>query len=1052
MFFLKRLLVCLAIAANYFVSGMNCIAEDSPADEVEFNRDIRPILSSRCLHCHGPDPATREAELRLDDAHDVLRQRDDHRVLVPGQPEKSELFRRLTTEDDAERMPPVDSGKKISPSERDLIRRWILQGAQFQKHWSLIAPKQESFPAVKNLPWCKNEIDRFVLARLEKEKLAPSSPTEKTTLLRRVAFDLTGLPPTLQELDNFLADSSDAAYEKAVDRLLKSTAYGEHRARYWLDAARYADTTGYFTDDERQMWQWRDWVISAFNRNMPFDQFTIEQLAGDLLPKPTQSQLIATGFNRNHMTTIETGVIDEEYRVEYVVNRVETTSTVWLGLTMGCARCHDHKFDPISQKEFYEFFAFFNNVAETGNSGRKGNALPILNVPTPKYTEKLNLLKQQSADAQQKIKTLEPELQKSQSAWEQTAVDQLPQLVNDGLVMHFPFDTNGNDESGNRNHAKPTGKTTFETGWIGSAAKFDGDTVFESTTAPDFDRQDSFSFGGWMKPASGGPVCLLSKNDDVNSLRGFDLMLRKGKLVVHFINKWNSNAIQVVSAASIRTGRWQHVMVTYDGSSKASGVTVYLDGAPQAVGVKYDNLTATIKTDQPFRLGRRSTSAAYKGELDDVRIYRRTLSPQDVSDLYTQQMLSGILNTPEKQRGQNQIEALRSYYLSHVAPENFRSAYRISTELKNKTSALARRQPSTMVMQENLKPRDTFILSRGQYDQPGEKVASGVPRSLPGMEKNSPRNRLGLAKWLVDRGHPLTARVTVNRIWQQIFGNGLVKSSEDFGSQGDWPSHPALLDWLAVEFMDTGWDMKRLLKTIVMSNTYQQSSRTLAALRERDPENRLLARGPRFRLDAEVVRDSSLKISGLLVNKIGGPSVKPYQPAGLWAAVSYDGDAVYQQGKQDELYRRSFYTYWKRQSPPPSLMAFDAPTRETCTVKRPRTNTPLQALVLMNDPTYIEAARVMAQKVILSTENDRKRIQRAFRLATGRLPDAEETKVLQRILDQQLDRYRKQPASAKRLLAVGESDRQKSIDASHHAAWTVVCSLILNLDETVTKN
>ncbi|WP_339727918.1 DUF1553 domain-containing protein [uncultured Gimesia sp.] len=1041
------LLLVLSLTSMLYSPILKATTEEKPEqDRIEFNRDIRPILSEKCLHCHGPDPATREADLRLDDPTDVRRPRDDYSIINLKQPVNSELLKRLLTSDTDLKMPPADSGKEIFPQEIKLIQRWIEQGAEYQQHWSFIPPGRPELPAVKDQSWTQSPIDRFVLARLEREGLKPSPRAEKATLCRRLSFDLTGLPPTLAELDAFLNDDSPHAYEKLIDRLLASPHYGEHRARYWLDAARYADTSGYFTDDEWQMWRWRDWVINAFNDNKPFDQFTIEQLAGDLLPNPTQDQLIATGFNRNHMTTQETGIIDEEYRVEYVVDRLDATSTVWMGLTMGCARCHDHKYDPISQKEFYQLFAFFNNSPETGNTGTAGNAKPILKIPSDMYLAQEQQLKDQVATLEQQHKQREQDLTKQQAEWEIRVLKGLKPPSNDQLILHYPL-----DDFTQNNTLKLVGDPESVSGFIGQGVKFDGTTLLESSTPLALDRNTPFTIAAWINPASGGPACLLSKNDDRSQLRGFDIMLRKGKLAVHLIHKWNINAIQVVTDNKLKTGRWQHLLVTYDGSSTAAGVRIYFNGTPQATSAPFDSLTDSITTQEPFRIGRRSTSAFYKGSIDDIRIFQRTLSPEEARQLADYQFLSTTLSVPTEKRTNQQQQALRNYFLNTAAPKRFQTAERDLQSMRSKLAAHQKNIPTSMIMQENETSRDTFILLRGVYNKQGEKVTASVPAALPSFTNELPTNRLGLARWLTSPEHPLTARVYVNRLWQQIFGVGLVKTVGDFGSQGEWPSHPELLDWLAVEFQESGWDIKHLIKQIVLSATYQQSSRVTDELYERDPENRLLARGPRFRLDAETVRDNALQISGLLIAKQGGPSVKPYQPAGLWEAVSYDGDVTYQQDTGDGLYRRSLYTYWKRQSPPPGLMAFDAPTRETCTVNRPRTNTPLQALVLMNDPTYLEAARILAEQTLKKHSTELKRIQFAFRSATSRMPNKFEQSVLHQILTQQLNVYQNSPAVARKLLQVGETRVDKTISPAELAAWTIVTNTIFNMDETVTK-
>lgn len=1014
--------------------------------QIQFNRDIRPILSDKCFRCHGVDQNTREADLRLDVQQNAFADREGHRVIVPGQPDGSELLRRITTNDQSQRMPPADEPLQLSPSEVLLLRQWIEQGARYEEHWSFIPPQRTTRPDVQRAHWPRGAIDDFVLARLERKMLQPSPEADRATLIRRVTLDLTGLPPSLNEIDAYLTDDSPQAYERVVDRLLESSRYGEHMARYWLDAARYADTNGFFTDDERSMWLWRDWVIQAFNNNMPFDQFTIEQLAGDLLPDAMIEQRIATGFNRNHTTTQETGVIDEEYRVEYVVDRLETTSTVWLGLTVGCARCHDHKFDPISQQEFYELFAFFNQGPEKGNTGGPGNSAPILKVPDAERQTQLNQLRQEAELARAELQQVEPELLAAQKEWEASAYGSLPEPPTDGLLVDLKMDSEQLRQAN-----VDIGNIKLVTGMIDSAAEFDGDAVLELADQIDFERTDAFTYAAWVKP-SNSPACVISKMDDANSTRGIDLVIRKGRAIVHLIHKWNGNAIQVVAQTPIRSGQWQHICVTYDGSSQAAGVRIYFDGEQQPTESRNDSLTETIRTDQPLRIGRRSTSAALMGMIDEVAIYDRELAADEVTRLATTPLIRSILTMADSDRTQLQRQKLRGFFLRQASSSRFRSAVDRAAELDEKVRQFAGATRTTMVMQDMPEPRNTHLLIRGQYDQPGDIVMASVPATLPPLPHGVPTNRLGLARWLVDRSHPLTARVTVNRLWQQHFGTGIVKTVEDFGSQGSWPSHPDLLDWLAVEFMESGWNVKHMHRLMVMSATYRQASHTSHELQEQDPENHLLARGPRFRLDAEAVRDNALAISGLLREKLGGPSVRPYQPAGLWEAVTYDGDLSYTQDEGDALYRRSLYTFWKRQSPPPGMLAFDAPTRETCTVLRPRTNTPLQALILLNDPTYVEAARAMAERMLTEVDGSSDdRIRFGFRLATARLADDEEIETLLDVYQQQLSIYQRDASAAEGLLQVGDSAHNTQLDVSEHAAWTIVASLILNLDETVSR-
>ena len=1032
---------------------LGCGAQETDVAEesVQYNRDVRPILSDKCFHCHGPDAAARQADLRLDRREEALAERNGRQVIVPGEPSNSELIRRILSTNDDERMPPPDSGVSLSPEEIGILRRWIQNDAEYQAHWSFISPKRPPLPDVADRTWPKNAIDHFVLAELERHGLKPSPAADAAMLIRRLSLDLTGLPPAIEEVDLFEQDASqnpDAACSLLVDRLLKSPRYGEHMAVGWLDVARYADTNGYFTDNDRTMWPWRDWVIGAFNQNMPFDQFTIEQLAGDLLPGSTIDQKIATGFNRNHMVNNETGIIEEEFRVEYVVDRADTTATVWMGLTLGCARCHDHKYDPISQQDFYRFFAFFNNVPERGLSGSGGNSTPILKVPAENLQAQLEQVRRRVMAAEQKFAAVQKELETAQSAWEATALGNLPSTDLSGLVAHYPLD-NGLPP------AHSIGSVSVSEGMVGNAAKFGGDGHISISDSPDFDRNNAFSIAMWIYPESEG--CLVSKMDDAREMRGFDVTLRKGQAIVNLVHGWNRNAIQVTTTASVPTRQWQHLMVTYDGSSKASGVAVYLDGQVQPVNIAQNNLTETIRNTEPLRIGRRQASASLNGLIDDVRLYDRPLSSNEVASLASSQLVLGILSKPVEKRSEPLQRKLRAWFVSHHADVAIAEASTELERLRKEAAELARSIPSTMVMEDSAKRRPTFVLVRGEYDQPGDEVMAGMLK-FPSNDEFSvgfnwaALNRLDLAKWLVDPEHPLTARVTVNRLWQQFFGTGLVKTADDFGTQGDWPSHPELLDWLAVELVESGWDIQHILKLIVTSATYQQSSNASPPAYASDPENRLLARGPRSRMPAEMLRDNALAISGLLVEKVGGPSVKPYQPAGLWEAVTYDGDSEYVQDSGESLYRRSLYTFWKRQSPPPAMLTFDAPTRETCTAQRSLTSTPLQALVLMNDPTFIESARRLAERMmILPDKNAAARVEFAFRSATARRPTPEEVRILLDVFEAQQVAYAKTPNNAASLLAVGESQHDTSLDATHLAAWTTVASMILTLDETITK-
>ncbi len=1054
----KTLFTVVGVAALVGVAGAGTsatLAAVEPLPQtVEFNRDIRPILSDTCFQCHGPDQAKRKAKLRLDTEAGAFADRDDTRVLVPGDPAKSELYRRITAEDEQERMPPVRSGRKLTERQIALLRRWIEQGATWQKHWSFIPPSRPALPIVQNTRWPRGALDAFVLARLEQEGLAPSLEAEKTALIRRVTFDLTGLPPTPAEVDAFLADPAPDAYEKVVERLLHSPRFGERMAARWLDAARYADTSGYQSDGERFMWRWRDWVIDAFNHNRPFDRFTIEQLAGDLLPHPTLEQRIATGFNRNHRGNGEGGIIPEEYAVEYVVDRVETTATVWLGLTMGCARCHDHKYDPLAQKEFYQVFAFFNNVPEKGRAIKFGNSPPLILAPTPRQQQQLHELDQKLAAAQSRFQQLEPELAAAQARWEQVlpSIPPVPWSVTAGLVAHFPLDGDVTNRSGRSKDGKfQGGAAAFAPGRLGQACVLDGQRSIEAGDVGNFGFYDKFSFAAWIYPQGDKGGAVLSRMKDTARATGYSVVLEAGKVQLNLAVRWLDDALRVETARSLEPERWHHLVVTYDGSRVANGVKIYVDGQLEKLHILLDELNQSFKVPEPFRIGcSGGAESGFHGAIDDVRVYNVVLSAEDAAVLATTEPIAALAAVPARVRTEAQAIKLRRYYLETHAPEAIRQAYQDLRALRQQRQQFVESLPTTMVMEEMPTPRDTFVLIRGQYDKPGQKVTPGVPMSLPPLPTRVKHNRLGLAQWLVDPANPLTARVAVNRYWQMYFGTGIVKTVDDFGSQGEWPTHPELLDWLATEFIRTGWDVKAMQRLIVTSATYRQSSRVTPALLQRDPENRLLARGPRLRLSAEMVRDQALAASGLLVEKLGGPSVKPYQPPGLWKELT--GTEEYQQDHGANLYRRSLYTFWKRTAAPPSMMTFDAAGRETCVVRETRTNTPLQALTLLNDVTYVEASRVLAQRLMTEGgSTPEERITLAFRLATGRKPRPMELEILRRGFQDYRTRYREDHKAALRLLSSGESPRAEKLDVSELAAYTAVASLILNLDETISK-
>lgn len=1019
---------------------------------IEFNRDVRPILSDKCYRCHGTDATAKGIPLRLDsEAAATADLGDNKHAIVPGNLESSQLVRRITAKDEALRMPPAYSGLKLTEHEIEILRNWIAQGAKWQLHWSFIPPRRYPLPAVKDASWPRNPIDHFVLERLDREGLSPAPEASRETLLRRVSLDLTGLPPTPAEIDGFLKDKSGSAYERVVDRLLASPRYGERMAARWLDAARYADTNGYQFDGERFMWRWRDWVIEAFNRNQPFDQFTVEQIAGDLLPNSTVEQKIATGFNRNHRANTEDGIIPEEYAVEYVVDRVETTSTVFLGLTLGCARCHNHKYDPFSQKEFYQLFAYFNNVPERGRAMKFGNSPPLVVAPTREQQRTLLQLDERMQAIEDFLRQRKASIDEAQAAWEsQLSNEELRYWApTAGLEAAYRFESEASTLSGG-------GSLPLVAGRIGRAASFDGKAFFNAGEIAGFDIEDQFTLAAWVYADSTPDGSVVTRMVDNPKGKGYGLHLDQGKVQVNLTSNWVNDAIRLETDDALTARRWNHIVVTYSGSRMAEGVRVYINGQPAKVSVQLDTLYRPFRNDGPFKDPLRIGSGwgperRFRGLIDDVRVYARILNPEELSALAQGIPLNLIAKKPATQRDKIEKFQLRSYFLETKAPAEIKDAWNRLTALRQEREKLERSFPTVMAMAERPEPRDTFFLIRGAYDSPGEKITAGVPAVLPPLPAGSSNNRLGFARWLVHPENPLTARVTVNRLWQMLFGTGLVKTAEDFGLQGEWPSHPELLDWLATELIRSGWDLKGVLKLIVTSATYRQSSKAAPELLQRDPENRLLARGPRFRLPAEILRDQALFAAGLLVEKRGGPSVKPYQPAGVWEDLTMD-DVSYHQGKGADLYRRSLYTFWKRTVAPPMMANFDSALRESCVVRETRTNTPLQALNLMNDVTFLEAARFVGQRMMKEGGSELPaRLGYGFRLVAGREPTPAEVQVLRDNYQYHLDYFEENAGKVSTFLSQGESPPDASLNPRELAAYAAVASMLLNLDETVTK-
>ncbi|MCR9199730.1 MAG: DUF1553 domain-containing protein [Planctomycetaceae bacterium] len=1039
------------------------IAATAAADEPTFNKDIRPILADKCFHCHGPDANTREADLRLDEESAAKASRDGLAAIVPGNATGSQLIDRIFADDPDLQMPPPDSGRTLSEAEKATLRQWIDSGAKWEQHWSFITPQRPAVPTVDS-DWPHNAIDHFVLRRLQQAGFTHAPPTEKYKWLRKVSFDLTGLPPTLAELDAFLQDASPAAFEAVVDRLLASPHYGEHMAAAWLDAARYADTDGYQNDGPRTMYRYRDWVIEAFNANMPFDQFTIEQLAGDLLPNATLSQQIATGFNRNHRYNSEAGLVLEEFLLENAVDRVDTTSTVWMGLTLGCARCHDHKYDTFSQEEYYQLISFFDNIAESGRAIKFGNSEPWIVAPTSAQQQQLQTLQRKIVNAQtalSKAKTLWQNAEPALNNW-LSAQDENTPCVPNGLTDRFLF-----EEMKAEGIRVESGSPVLREGLHGKSATVGGNGVLLLGDKGNVTCQGRSSVCFWMKAENTESGVVLSRQKKSSTRPGFCVMLDDGRLQFQIVTRWISGVGTVETKRQISPNEWVHVTLTNDGSQRARGQQIWLNGQLADTRIVHNTNSNTGGTSKgaPLRIGGGVVGDRFAGQVDDLHFYSRTLFADEIAQLAERASIREIIAQPGVDRTPSMQNKLIGWMVaccadSKSADENtpaavqsLMAASQTLLKLRLQSVKLTDAFPTTMVMQERAVPRQTTIRVRGVYNAHGDVVTSTTPATLPALANANAKNtRHDLAKWLVSGQHPLTARVIVNRYWQKYFGTGLVATPEDFGLQGDLPSHPELLDWLAVEFVESGWNVKALQKLIVLSATYRQSSRfpiddlfRKSALTE-DPGNRLLWRGPRLRLTARQLRDQALFASGLLTTEIGGPSVSPYQPANLWAEMS---NMKYRQSKGKDLYRRGLYTLWKRTVAPPGLAILDAADRENCTVRPKRTNTPLQALTLLNETTFVESARHLA--VRMSSEGGDDPIRWAFRLLTCRPPSASEHSALETARQFYLEEFQADLPAAKQLLSVGESPVATDVDTAQLAADTMLCNVLLNLDEVVSR-
>lgn len=1047
-------------------------AEKNLPQVIDFNFHVKPILSDKCYACHGPDLANQKGDLRLDTeegAYAALGEAGDRHAIVPGNIDDSQAFLRIISSDPEFMMPPPEFHVKLTSDEKAIIVNWIEQGAEYKPHWSFIPLEEVKVPSVKDESKVEQPIDNFILDRLETEGLTLSKEGSKETLIRRASFDLTGLPPTVGEIDDFINDKSPDAYEKLVDRLLSKKSYGERMAADWMDVARYADSDGYLDDKHREFSPWRDWVIKAFNQNLPYDKFATWQLAGDQIPESTQETILATAFNRLNKRNGEAGIVYEEYRVEYAADRTHTLGKAFMGLSIECARCHDHKYDPISQKDYYSLFGFFNSTFEIGHPvyGPDQTPGPALLLSSEEEQEQIAFLKNVINEQEQKIEARE----KDNSPFENWMSDhkitttEFRGKIKKSLVAHYPFDSFVEDGTGrmkspnslNRTLPASLSQPVIKEGKKGKAvfiSDYNSGKLGEKVGW--YDRTDEFSIQLWIKPDTihKEASVLYHSEDRRLGLKGYSLTLRDNKIEFILSHSWPQNAIQVTSVKQVASKQWTRITITYDGSSKANGVKVFMDGENQELSTEYDNLYKGVLYEYNIHtygfkgigIGNRGKFVPFKnGGIDEVKVFKSELTPLEVLFTLDEQK---ALSLAGKSAGK---EYLKEYFLAYYDLEKVKMESELQKTREDENAILTNIQ-EIMVMGDLPEPRPSYVLNRGVYSARGEQVEPGTPESVMPFDIALPRNRLGLTNWLFDEKNPLTARVYVNRIWQMHFGTGIVKTSDDFGSQGSLPSHPELLDWLSNQFIESGWDIKALHKLILTSATYKQTSAMTEELIEKDPGNVLLARGPRFRLPAEMIRDNALAVSGLLVEKLGGESVYPYQPSGLWETLTRKGWAYkYLQEPGDGLYRRSLYTVWKRTSPPPSMMIFDIADRGVCTVKREPTSTPLQALVMLNDPQFVEASRVLAENIIREEKDQKSRLNTAFRVTTGRKPDKVEKNILNKFYKEELDNFNENKEQALAYLDTGEKPWDRNLDPSQIAALGVVVNSIMNTDEGFTR-
>jgi hypothetical protein len=1032
----------LAMSASF------CLSQSTQKPTIDFQREIRPILSDNCFQCHGPDSGTRMAGLRLDLKDSAMAVRKNGPVVAAGKPAESLLYQRVSASDVARRMPPESSHKSLNAAQIAKLKTWIEQGAPWQEHWAYRAPVKAAPPPVRNAAWARNPIDRFVLAKLEAKGLEPAAAADRHTLIRRVALDLTGLPPTPAELDAYMKDASAGAYEHMVDRYLASPHYGEHRARYWLDAARYGDTHGIHVDNYREIWPFRDWVIQAYNRNKPYNEFSMEQLAGDLLPNATLDQRIATGFIRCGVSTNEAGIIEDEYAEIYAKDRAETTSAVFLGLTVGCATCHDHKFDPITQKDFYSFGAFFRNTTQRVMDDNVPDTPPVVVVPRPEDRESW-------AKATGRLAAIRAGM--NDAALNSAAPFEKWLSTRAKVSLRTPLEEKSEVFAANLTALAQanSGVNLGDSAVDGRGAlHFQKNQGVEVADAPRLDADKAFSLSvSFYFPKGEQGFTIVSHNNPKDKNRGWTIDVGARVPGLRLTGDGGRNIeIRAAHLQQLQPGSWNHIAVSYDGSRHQSGLSFYLNGRAvptQGRGNQVVELPGDIAVDSPLVLGR----SLPEGAIADFRIFNRAITEAEARLLNEWPAIQTALATDSGKLTDAARAPLQTWFLQREY-EPYRQLAKEQDELNLAAKGIASRGAVSLVMEErtDAKPK-AWILYRGAYDQRRQEVDAGTPSVLPPMTSTMPRNRLGLARWLFTEDNPLPSRVAANRMWQEIFGIGLVKTAEDFGSQGEPASHPELLDWLAVDLREHGWDMKRFYKQIVMSATYRQAAAVTPLKLEKDPENRLLSRAPRFRMDGELVRDYALAATGLLSPQIGGPSVKPYQPEGVWEAVAMLGSNTrnYKQDQADGLYRRSMYTFWKRSAPPASMDIFNAPTREQCTVRRERTDTPLQALVTMNDVQFVEAARELAGRGMQSAFDFDSQLDFVSTRLLARPLTLKEKVIAKKSFERFRTYYSAHEDDAKKFLNQGERKPDPALPQAEYAAMAMLTSELLNLDEVLNK-